>query len=73
MYRKAALYLSQFPFVEYAWMDVHLAASVFQEIGECVLAFSSEIKYRYDSYSKSQKQLDDEITKISNELAKYEP
>jgi len=73
MYRKAALYLSQFPFVEYAWMDVHLAASVFQEIGERVLAFSSEIKYRYDSYSKSQKQLDDEITKISNELAKYEP
>jgi hypothetical protein len=72
-YKKAALYLSKFPFAEYAWMDVHLAASVFQEMGGRVLGFSSELKYRYESYAKTQKQLDDEITKISNELAKYEP
>jgi hypothetical protein len=61
-----------FPFAYYTWLDVYNVAKVLERVGESVLAFSSGIKDRYKSYLLIQKQLDEELTKVSNELASYE-
>ncbi len=72
-YSKVAPFLLEFPFGEYAWMDIHFAASTFQDIGGRLLAFSSDVAGLSDQYAKFQKQLDDEIVRVSNELGTYEP
>jgi hypothetical protein len=62
-----------FPFADLVWSDIHSAAEVFKNVGGSVLAFASDINVRYKTYAFMQKQLEDELLKVSNDFATYAP
>ncbi len=62
-----------FPFSYYQWMDAYTVAQLFQNLGGSVLSFASDIQARYDSSLLMQKQLDEELLKVSEELARFDP
>jgi hypothetical protein len=73
MYQKYCGLVAQWPFGYYAWMKIYDVATALKNLGESVLSFAHEIKPRYELCVSIQNQLDQELQRISNELAKYEP
>jgi hypothetical protein len=62
-----------FPLAYYEWMDVYLVAQNFQSLGGSVLSFASKIQARYQLSQTMQKQLDEELIKVSEALAQIAP
>jgi len=71
-YNKYQPYVAALPFAEYVWNDIHSAAAIFQAIGGSLLSFTSAIRDRYESYSRAIKELDNELTKVSDESYSYQ-
>jgi hypothetical protein len=65
--------MAAFPVAYYMWFDVHTVAGVFQTLGGSVISFASEISDRFETNVRIQKQLDDDLKKVSDDLAKYNP
>jgi hypothetical protein len=62
-----------YPLAYYEWMDVYTVAKQFQSLGGSVLSFASDIQARYELSVSMQKQLNDELIKVSEALAQYAP
>lgn len=56
-----------------AWMDVHAVAKDFQSVGGSVLSFASEVQARCALALSMQKQLDEELIRVSEALAQVAP
>jgi hypothetical protein len=61
------------PVAYYEWMDVYAVAKNFQSLGGSVLSFASNIQARYSLSLSMQKQLDQELIKVSEALARVAP
>jgi len=61
------------PFADLLWMRVLNASDVFFRLGGSASGLASEIKAYSDAYALMQKQLDEQLLKVSDELARYSP
>lgn len=72
-YQKYVLITGAFPFAYHVWMDVDWAAKEFMGLGGKVLSFASNIQAIYELALSIQKQLDEELIKVSEALAQAVP
>ena len=61
------------PVASAMWMDVQTVGSDFQILGGFVLSFASEIQARHELALTMQKQLDEELIRVSEALAQVVP
>ena len=61
------------PVAHLMWMDVQIVGKDFQSLGGFILSFASEIQARYALALSMQKQLDEELIRVSEALAQVAP
>ncbi len=72
-YFKYAPITAIYPVAYYEWLDVYTVAKQFQSLGASVLSFASAIQARYALSQSMQKQLDEELIKVSEALGQVAP
>jgi hypothetical protein len=73
MFWKALPCAASLPVVYYSWLDVHNVADTIQTLSQSLASFAAELRGRNADYERLSDKLDQQLLKVSNELARYSP